>query len=225
MTAPQAKPDFPAGIYGITAEKFPTAAPMSRWSGRCSPAVSASSSTARSGRTRVLPKCSPSAGPSAPLPAPPGPCSSSTITRRWPCLPMRTGCTSARTTCRWPRCRLVGPHRLIGLSTHDPDQAAAAVTAGADYIGVGPLFATQTKDDVRAGGPRLPGARGGHLPPALCRHRRHQGTQPALGADAQGAKRSAWSPRSWAPRTSPPPPGDCRTPACRADHFFPRSIP
>ena len=46
--------------------------------------------------------------------------------------------------------RLVGPHKLIGLSTHDPDQAAAAVTAGADYIGVGPLFATQTKDDVCA---------------------------------------------------------------------------
>ena len=46
--------------------------------------------------------------------------------------------------------RLVGPHKLIGLSTHDPDQAAAAVTVGADYIGVGPLFATQTKDDVCA---------------------------------------------------------------------------
>ncbi|NLX18072.1 MAG: thiamine phosphate synthase [Desulfobulbus sp.] len=46
--------------------------------------------------------------------------------------------------------RLLGPDRIIGLSTHNPDQAAAAVTAGADYIGVGPLFSTQTKEDVCA---------------------------------------------------------------------------
>ncbi|MDY0391738.1 thiamine phosphate synthase [Desulfobulbus oligotrophicus] len=46
--------------------------------------------------------------------------------------------------------RLLGPDRLIGLSTHDPEQAAAAVDAGADYIGVGPLFSTQTKEDVCA---------------------------------------------------------------------------
>ena len=42
--------------------------------------------------------------------------------------------------------RLVGPDIIIGLSTHSPEQARAA--AGADYIGVGPLFATQTKEDV-----------------------------------------------------------------------------
>lgn len=46
--------------------------------------------------------------------------------------------------------RLVGPDKIIGLSTHDPEQAKAAVAAGADYIGVGPLFATQTKEDVCA---------------------------------------------------------------------------
>jgi thiamine-phosphate pyrophosphorylase len=46
--------------------------------------------------------------------------------------------------------RLIGPHKLIGLSTHNPEQAAAAVLAGADYIGVGPIFSTQTKDDVCA---------------------------------------------------------------------------
>ncbi len=43
--------------------------------------------------------------------------------------------------------RLVGD-KIIGLSTHGPDQAAAAITASADYIGAGPIFATQTKDDV-----------------------------------------------------------------------------
>lgn len=46
--------------------------------------------------------------------------------------------------------RLIGPDKLIGLSTHSPEQAAAAVAAGADYIGVGPIFTTQTKDDVCA---------------------------------------------------------------------------
>lgn len=45
---------------------------------------------------------------------------------------------------------LLGPQKIIGLSTHNPDQAKAAVAAGADYIGVGPIFATQTKEDVCA---------------------------------------------------------------------------
>jgi len=44
--------------------------------------------------------------------------------------------------------RLVGPDMLIGLSTHAPEEALSAVRAGADYIGVGPIFATQTKEDV-----------------------------------------------------------------------------
>lgn len=43
---------------------------------------------------------------------------------------------------------LVGEDRVIGLSTHSPEQAAAAVCGGADYIGVGPLYATRTKEDV-----------------------------------------------------------------------------
>ena len=46
--------------------------------------------------------------------------------------------------------RLLGPDKIIGLSTHSPEQARAAVLAGADYIGVGPIFATQTKEDVCA---------------------------------------------------------------------------
>ncbi|MGW8195145.1 MAG: thiamine phosphate synthase [Desulforhopalus sp.] len=44
--------------------------------------------------------------------------------------------------------RLVGPEKIIGLSTHSAAQAAAAEAAGADYIGVGPLYETQTKEDV-----------------------------------------------------------------------------
>lgn len=43
--------------------------------------------------------------------------------------------------------RLVGD-KIIGLSTHSPEQARQAIEYGADYIGVGPIFDTQTKDDV-----------------------------------------------------------------------------
>ncbi|MBI4806220.1 MAG: thiamine phosphate synthase [Desulfovibrio sp.] len=45
--------------------------------------------------------------------------------------------------------KLIGPGRIIGLSTHGPGQARAAQTSGlVDYIGVGPIFATKTKKDV-----------------------------------------------------------------------------
>jgi thiamine-phosphate pyrophosphorylase len=37
---------------------------------------------------------------------------------------------------------------VIGRSTHSPSQAQKAVEDGADYIGVGPIFSTQTKEDV-----------------------------------------------------------------------------
>ncbi len=46
--------------------------------------------------------------------------------------------------------KLMGPDKIIGLSTHNPDQARQAIKLGADYIGVGPIFATQTKEDVCA---------------------------------------------------------------------------
>lgn len=38
--------------------------------------------------------------------------------------------------------------KVIGISTHSIEQARAAERGGADYIGVGPVFATQTKADV-----------------------------------------------------------------------------
>jgi thiamine-phosphate pyrophosphorylase len=37
------------------------------------------------------------------------------------------------------------PGAVFGLSTHNADQAAAAVGLGPDYIGVGPVFPTPTK--------------------------------------------------------------------------------
>lgn len=41
--------------------------------------------------------------------------------------------------------RVLGPDKVIGVSTHDPAQALAAARGGADYIGFGPLFGTNTK--------------------------------------------------------------------------------
>ncbi len=44
--------------------------------------------------------------------------------------------------------RKIAKEMMIGCSTHSPEQAAKAVADGADYIGVGPIFTTRTKDDV-----------------------------------------------------------------------------
>ncbi|MCA0755000.1 thiamine phosphate synthase [Paenibacillus sp. N4] len=41
--------------------------------------------------------------------------------------------------------RLLGPEKIIGISTHSLQQALAAERDGADYIGVGPVFPTDTK--------------------------------------------------------------------------------
>lgn len=42
--------------------------------------------------------------------------------------------------------KILGPNAIIGISTHAPEQALKAVADGADYIGVGPIFATPTKE-------------------------------------------------------------------------------
>lgn len=49
--------------------------------------------------------------------------------------------------------RILGAETIVGVSTHHPDQAAAAERDGADYIGVGPIFATATKEHRSAVGP------------------------------------------------------------------------
>lgn len=42
---------------------------------------------------------------------------------------------------------LLGPDRLIGISTHNPEQVRTAAGEGADYLGFGPIFATSSKPD------------------------------------------------------------------------------
>ncbi len=46
--------------------------------------------------------------------------------------------------------RILGFNKIIGLSTHNPEQAKKAVEDGADYIGVGPIYYTKTKKNVCA---------------------------------------------------------------------------
>ena len=42
----------------------------------------------------------------------------------------------------------VGPDMLLGVSAHSVEEARLAVAHGADYLGVGAVFATHTKTDV-----------------------------------------------------------------------------
>jgi thiamine-phosphate pyrophosphorylase len=44
--------------------------------------------------------------------------------------------------------RVVGPDRIVGVSTHTPEQARIAEQSCADYIAIGPVFATGTKPDA-----------------------------------------------------------------------------
>jgi thiamine-phosphate pyrophosphorylase len=47
--------------------------------------------------------------------------------------------------------KILGRDKLVGVSTHNVEQAIDAEQDGADYIGFGPIFHTMTKD---AGSPR-----------------------------------------------------------------------
>jgi thiamine-phosphate pyrophosphorylase len=44
--------------------------------------------------------------------------------------------------------RLIGPDKIIGVSVHDISEAVTAEKAGADYIGVGPVYSTANKQDA-----------------------------------------------------------------------------
>jgi thiamine-phosphate pyrophosphorylase len=51
--------------------------------------------------------------------------------------------------------QVVGPGCALGISAHSPEQAIAAAAAGADYLGLGPMFPTATKPHEPAQGPQL----------------------------------------------------------------------
>lgn len=51
--------------------------------------------------------------------------------------------------------RLAGRALIIGATVHDLDEAQAAIEAGADYCGVGAMFASPVKPERRPAGPAL----------------------------------------------------------------------
>jgi thiamine-phosphate pyrophosphorylase len=57
---------------------------------------------------------------------------------------------------------IVGPDRLIGLSTHSPAQVDRAADVDVDYIGVGPVHTTPTKPGRPAVGLELVGYAAAH---------------------------------------------------------------
>ncbi|MGA2390929.1 MAG: thiamine phosphate synthase [Candidatus Sulfotelmatobacter sp.] len=42
---------------------------------------------------------------------------------------------------------IIGPHRWLGVSTHNPEQLAEADKTSADYLAIGPVFATSSKNN------------------------------------------------------------------------------
>ncbi|HEX8465295.1 MAG TPA: thiamine phosphate synthase, partial [Abditibacterium sp.] len=46
--------------------------------------------------------------------------------------------------------QILGPQKLIGASTGTPAEARLAEQEGADYLGIGAVFGTQTKSDAGA---------------------------------------------------------------------------
>ncbi|MFH1460085.1 MAG: thiamine phosphate synthase [Candidatus Omnitrophota bacterium] len=45
--------------------------------------------------------------------------------------------------------KILGKNKIIGMSTHSLEQAQEAQNRGADYIGIGPVFPTQAKPDIK----------------------------------------------------------------------------
>jgi len=43
--------------------------------------------------------------------------------------------------------RIIGPNRWLGVSTHNPEQLAEADKTSADYLAIGPVFATSSKQN------------------------------------------------------------------------------
>jgi thiamine-phosphate pyrophosphorylase len=48
--------------------------------------------------------------------------------------------------------QILGPQRIIGRSTTNPEEMEKAIREGADYIGVGPVYETPTKPGKSAAG-------------------------------------------------------------------------
>ncbi len=96
--------------------------------------------------------------------------------------------------------RLLGPDAIIGFSTHDPNQARLAVDLPVDYIAIGPVFATDTKETfdpaVALAGVRLARTAIGSIPLVAIGGISFANSLEVLdaGADAVAIIRDIWSP-------------------------------
>ncbi|WP_025688213.1 thiamine phosphate synthase, partial [Paenibacillus zanthoxyli] len=43
----------------------------------------------------------------------------------------------------------LGSRKIIGVSAHTPEEVRQAIDDGADYLGIGPVYPTSSKDDAR----------------------------------------------------------------------------
>ncbi len=85
--------------------------------------------------------------------------------------------------------RLIGPHKILGVSVEAVEEVAPAIAAGADYLGASPVFSTPTKTDT--GRPLL--FEGLHrichastVPVVAIGGMNHQNAAEAIGAGAAG---------------------------------------
>ena len=75
--------------------------------------------------------------------------------------------------------QIVGPDMLIGISTHNIEQARQAVLDGANYLGCGPTFPSGTKHFDHFPGLDFLRQVAAEIFPAGLRHRRHHAREPA----------------------------------------------
>ena len=83
---------------------------------------------------------------------------------------------------------MLGPEAIVGLSTHSEEQLAASAEQPVDYVSVGPIWETPTKEGRPGVGLGAGRARRRRRPPSLLRDRRHR---PGNAAEvvAAGARR------------------------------------
>ena len=82
----------------------------------------------------------------------------------------------------------VGPDLLIGLSTHSREQLAAGLETDADYVCVGPVYATPTKPDYPAVGLDLVRRAAETVDAAVVRDRRDRRRRTSTEVAAAGAR-------------------------------------
>lgn len=83
---------------------------------------------------------------------------------------------------------VLGPDALVGVSTHSDAEIDAALAAGADYLGFGPVFATATKAATAPGAAPLPPP---HGPAGLGRAVRRAGRVPLVAIGGVTAANAA----------------------------------